>query len=228
MTAVPSFTQSHCNACGGDRNHVILHCAQSSWSEDDGQYSGTDRYETLQCAGCDSIKLKHYATRPSEPYESITDFPAAVFRPRPRWMFDLILDQLIDEGAIVDLHNEIYVALQHGLLRLAAMGVRALIERIIISKVGDKRSFAANVESFEQAGYVSRLQKERLLAILEVGHATIHRDFNPMRDDVIILIDITEHIIESVYIHESKVKGLSVRVPKRPPRGSAVGGSHSV
>ena len=96
------------------------------------------------------------------------------------------------------------------------MGVRSLLERIIIDKVGDQNSFAANVKAFEEAGYVSSIQKERLLAILEAGHATIHRNFEPTRKDIVILIDIAEHIIESVYVHGNKVQDLAMRVPKRP------------
>ncbi|SHL40013.1 hypothetical protein SAMN05216428_102279 [Nitrosospira sp. Nsp11] len=37
--------------------------------------------------------------------------------------------------------NEIYVALQNNLPRLATMGVRALLEKIMISKVGDQGTF---------------------------------------------------------------------------------------
>lgn len=219
MTSVPTFTKAHCNACGGERNHVVLHRVVEAWSEEgDDRYQGDDTYETLQCAGCNAIKLRHHATYPGEPFESTTYFPAAVFRPRPRWLFDLELNLFLEEDAVIDLLNEVYVSLQHNLLRVAAMGVRALLETVMTTKVGDSGSFAANVTAFEQGGYVSRVQKERLLAILEAGHAAIHRGFKPSREDVITLVDIAEHIIESVYIHDAKVKELQTRTPKRPPR----------
>ncbi|VAW71385.1 hypothetical protein MNBD_GAMMA10-94, partial [hydrothermal vent metagenome] len=50
---------------------------------------------------------------------------------------------------------------------------------------------------------------------LEAGHAAIHRTFRPNNKDIITLLDITEHIIESVYLHESKIKKLKKRVPAR-------------
>lgn len=217
MTSLPTFTKAHCNACGGDRNHVVLHQVKEKWSDEDNGFHGTDTYETLQCAGCNAIKLRHVATYPGEPDASISYFPPAVFRPRPRWFIELELDLFLEDDSVIDLLNEVYVALQHSLLRVAAMGVRALLETVMIAKVGDTGSFAANVSAFENDGYVSRVQKERLLAILEAGHAAIHRGYQPSREDVITLVDITEHIIESVYVHDKKVKKLKTRTPKRPP-----------
>ena len=215
MDTVPRFTRAHCNGCGGDRNHVVLHSVKTSWSEEEGKYTGTDSYETLQCAGCDSIKLRHVATYPGEPYETTAYFPAAVFRPRPRWFDDLIQDLILDQDYVLDLFNEIYIALQHNQLRLAAIGVRALLEAIMIAKTGDQRSFAANVNTFAAAGYLSDVQKERVVAILDAGHAAIHRGYAPQRDDVVTLLDIAEHIVESVFLHDAKVQRLKARVPPR-------------
>ncbi len=43
----------------------------------------------------------------------------------------------------------------------------------------------------------------------------IHRTFIPSTQDVITLVDIVEHVVETVYLHEAKVKKLKVRVPPR-------------
>ncbi|RTL29879.1 MAG: DUF4145 domain-containing protein [Burkholderiales bacterium] len=115
----------------------------------------------------------------------------------------------------LELLNEIYVAMQHNLLRVAAMGVRALLESIMINKVGDQGTFAKNVSQFEAQGHVSKFQGARLVTILDAGSATIHRGYSPSREDVVTLVDIAEHIIESVFIHEPKVTALANRVPKR-------------
>jgi hypothetical protein len=95
------------------------------------------------------------------------------------------------------------------------MGVRALLEQIMISKSGDHGTFAKNIAEFEKIGHVSKLQRERLEAILEAGHAAIHRAYKPGVKDVITLLDITEHIVESVFLHEAKIRELSKRVPAR-------------
>lgn len=211
-------TKAHCNNCGGERNHEVLHTEASSWSDDSDysrQYYGTDRYETLKCLGCENIKLRHTSTFSELDEPNISYFPPAIFRPQPKWLNDLWLELPFDDKFIGALIREIYVALHNNLPSLAAMGVRSLLETVMISKTGDHGNFVKNMAEFESQGYVSRIQRERLEAILEAGHAAIHRSFSPSTSDVVTLVDIAEHIIETVYLHENKVKELKKRVPPR-------------
>jgi len=210
-----NISKAHCNLCCGERNHVLLHSAVTSWEVEDGRYAGNDRYETLQCAGCDSIKLRHTVEHSWDPDVEVIYYPPSVSRQRPRWYGDLVFDLSLDEDAISDLLNEIYVGLQNGLRRSPVMAARSLLERVMLKKVGDKGSFAKNVDAFASSGFVSKMQAERLVAILEAGHATTHRDYAPNKEDIEIIIDIVEHIVESVYLHERKVKALKERTPPR-------------
>lgn len=210
-------TKAHCNKCGGDRNHEILHSEKSE--RDYGEYpmSGGDTYETLKCSGCDDIKLRHTSWF-SEPGTDIVNyFPPAIFRRTPEWFNELWSELHVDDKFVETLLKEIYVALQNNLPSLAAMGIRSLIEKVMVSKVGDQGSFVRNLAQFEKLGYVSKIQRERLEAILDAGHAAIHRTFVPSTKDVITLVDLTEHIVETVYLHEAKVDELKKRVPPRAP-----------
>lgn len=207
--------KAHCNECGGDRNHESLHSEKTSWSDDEYGISGSDTYETLRCMGCDGVKLRHTSWFSEDDEPSITYFPPAIFRPKPEWFQSLSYELPSEASFIHVLLNEIYVGLQNDLPHLAAMGVRSLIERVMVSKTSDLGSFSKNMMKFEELGYVSRIQRERLEAILEAGHATIHRSFSPSTKDVITLVDIAEHIVETVYLHEAKVAELKSRVPPR-------------
>jgi Domain of unknown function (DUF4145) len=193
----------------------VLHSVKTEWGDKRSMEHGSDTYETLQCAGCDAIKLRHTEIFSGEPNESTTYFPSATFRRHPEWYEDLLMELPVSDNYTLELLNEIYVAMQHNLLRVAAMGVRALLESVMITKVGDQGSFVNNVGQFEAKGYVSKFQSARLVTILDAGSATIHRSYSPSREDVVTLIDIAEHIIESVFVHEPKVKALASRVPKR-------------
>jgi Domain of unknown function (DUF4145) len=208
-------TKAHCNLCGGERNHAVLHSIATEWESEDSQIGGKDRYETLQCAGCESIKLRHTIDHSWEQDVTVIYYPPSISRARPRWYGDLIFDLTLDEDAISDLLEEIYVGLQNGLKRSPVMAARSLLERVMLSKCGDKFSFAKNLEAFASAGYVSKAQAERLLAILEAGHATTHRDYTPTREDIETIVDIIEHVVESVYIHDRKVAALKGRTPPR-------------
>ncbi|OQW33426.1 MAG: hypothetical protein A4E19_03215 [Nitrospira sp. SG-bin1] len=206
----------HCNQCGGDRNHEVLHSITTSWEDEESGIGGKDEYETLKCLGCDSVILRHssWFSEDPDPWPSISYIPPPIFRPKPKW-FSELFSHAGKDGFVEKLLKEIYVALQNNLPSLAVMGIRSLIEKIMISKSGDQGSFVKNLKKFEELGYVSRIERERLETILEAGHATTHRNFSPETSDVITLVDITEHIVQSVYLHDPKIAALKKRVPAR-------------
>lgn len=207
--------KAHCNECSGERNHEVLHIEKSSWTDEDSDVSGGDKYELIRCLGCEAVRLKHTNWFSEDDGVTVRYYPPAIFRRQPDWFGELWLELGSDDDFVEKLLKEIYVALQNNLPSLAAMGVRALLEKVMISKTGDNGSFAANMAEFETLGFVSRVQRERLEVILEVGHAAIHRIFTPKTAEVITLIEIAEHVIESVYLHESKVKEVTKRVPPK-------------
>jgi hypothetical protein len=98
------------------------------------------------------------------------------------------------------------------------MGVRAALESVMIDRVGDRGKFVANIEAFQKAGYLSERQRGTLDAVLDAGHAAIHRGLEPANEDVRTLVDIAEGLIEEVYLHGPRADVLDRSVPKRPPR----------
>ncbi len=214
-------TKAHCNTCGGERNHEVLHSEKTTWEDPEHTVSGSDTYETLKCCGCENIKLRHTSRCSEDDGPTMNYFPAAIFRRNPEWFNELWLELSAGDEFVEQLLKEIYVALQHNLPSLATMGVRSLLEKIMVSKTGDQGSFVQNIGEFEKLGYVSRIQRERLEAILEAGHAAIHRTYKPREKDVITLVDLTEHIVETVYLHEAKITELKKRVPPRVTKKKA-------
>jgi hypothetical protein len=208
-------TRGHCNVCGGERNHEILHSERTSWSDDDAGIDGSDTYETLKCCGCDAIKLRHRSWFSEDGDERTHYFPPAIFRRQPSWFDSLWADLQPEDKFVEDLLKEIYVAVQNNAPSLATMVIRALLERTMVSRAGDKGSFNKNIAEFEHLGHVSKMQRQRLEAILEAGHAAMHRAYKPRANDVVTLLDITEHIVESVFLHEERVADLKKRVPQR-------------
>src|SRR5580704_10299307 len=56
----------------------------------------------------------------------------------------------------------------------------------------DHRTFEKNLNAFCEGGYISIVQRDAMNDILHVGHATMHRPFNPNEGDVSTALDITE------------------------------------
>ena len=98
---------------------------------------------------------------------------------------------------------------------LAAMGVRALIEYVMIEHCGDQGSFARNLTTFEAQGYLSKIQREHIGVVLDAGHAAIHRGFTPNAEDLATLLDIAEAMLQVVYLHPESIQHLKTRVPRK-------------
>ncbi len=226
--ASTSTTKAHCNMCGPDRNHEVLHRERTEGSEQYDQYSSIDwwdLYEMLRCAGCGNITMRHTSYFSEHDGTSVVYYPPAVARREPRWMSELLLstkwlDFNEQRTSIHDLLKEVYVALHNDSRNLAGMGVRAILDQVMTEKVGDRHSFVRTLEAFKEGGFLSDHQAETLDTILEAGHATVHRGWRPSLDDLDTLLDVTESLIASTYIHERKAKDLAKRVPPRPPNAN--------
>jgi hypothetical protein len=219
MTDTPNLMMAHCNACGGTRRHEVLHSERSTWEdydEDDTPMAqGWDQYDMLRCRGCDEVRLRHTSYSSVDGASAVRYYPPSISRRTPRWAAMALFHGIPE--VVGDLIGEIYVAVQNDSPRLAAMGIRALLEHVMIEKVGDLGKFGRHVQAFQQAGYLPAKQAESLETILDAGHATIHRSWKPAKGDIQTLLDITESIIETVYIHGRRVEALRKRVPAREP-----------
>jgi hypothetical protein len=220
MTEKTGSIKAHCRACGPYRTHTILKHVEKGWDDEGAGASGADEYFLIQCGGCEAITLKHDAWNTwdteddGSPEVSVTYYPPAISRKEPEWLNSPFGPFYFDsENAIVKLLKEIYSALHNNSQALAAMGIRALIEHIMIDKIGDKGSISANVRSFIESGYIGStyapLFQEQLI---EYGHAAMHRGHFPKPSDIATLLDITEGLIATIYVHPHQAKGL-----KAPP-----------
>ncbi len=172
-------------------------------------------YEMLKCLGCDNIKMCNTTIYSDDLEPAVSYFPPSIFRKEPIWLYKLFAELPGEEKFVYELLREVHKALQNNQPYLAAMGIRALLEQVMIAKVSDHNSFAKHLSEFENRGFVSRIQRERLETILDAGHATIHRAFKPSLPDLVTLVNVAESIIETVYLHENDVARLRKNVPKR-------------
>jgi len=87
-------------------------------------------------------------------------------------------------ASLGDLLLEIYQAVRGGQFRLAIMGVRALIEQAMVQKVGDQRIICQKPGCLSTGRIHFPIQRDALNDILDAGHATIHRAYEPKAKDI--------------------------------------------
>ena len=150
------------------------------------------------------------ADEDGDPIKKYIHYPPISYRRHPAWF-----SRMDSEWELTQLLNEVYSSLASGNPRLSGMGVRAIIEYLMIYAVGDQGSFIKNINEFEAQGYISRVQKESVESVLEVGHAAIHRGYRPELDDLVVCLDICESIIETIIVNPQNLKRISKSVPPR-------------
>jgi hypothetical protein len=114
--------------------------------------------------------------------------------------------------------DEIYTALAADSRRLATMGARTIIDMVLVDKVGDIGTFGKKLEELEKSGFIARQGREYLAAALDTGNAAAHRGHKPTAEQLNHVMDIVEHVLQSVYVLEDAAAELRKTTPPKPPR----------
>jgi hypothetical protein len=212
MSSIQKITRAQCKNCGDLRNHGVIAVDEQGDKEKEHISYCYNLYEMLKCLGCNKVILKHtYYSYINQNPTIVYYLPSSMWR-APSW----VIFSLDVPASICALMREVYTALENGSLRLAVMGIRAALENLMIEKVGDQQSFKANIDALQKAGYLSLRQAVGLDSILEAGHAAVHRQWEPTPGDIYAVLETANTLIESVYLHEDRVRYLDKNAPKRP------------
>ena len=202
---------SHCNSCSRKTKHVILATKESEDTdeiESVGLVTWWDRYDMLQCQGCESVKLKHSSSFSENPDVSVSYFPPDVSRPLPRWQSKL-------PHTLRSMLSEIYTALHADGRRLAMMGAPTVLDMVLLDKIGDVGTFSEKLKALERDGFIGQKQREYLAAALDVGSAAAHRGHNPNSAQVNEVMDIIENLLEGIYVLARAADELKKTTPAR-------------
>jgi hypothetical protein len=225
---LPSATrQAHCNTCLGERSHEVIFELNEEWCEevtDDPRdnRAGTELYEILKCAGCGHVVFRNTITYLNEcdddgrPKKIVCYFPSIKTRKKPALLSVVSGSiQFIKKDEFLYLLDEIYSALYAENPLLAAMGIRALIEYIMLGKISDQGSFKENLAQFNNSGFIAEKEKDMLGVIVEVGSAAIHRGHKPAMDVVVSCLDIVEALLKRIYLFPGQIQAIKKTIPER-------------
>ena len=151
--------------------------------------------------------LRHY----SNPLTELERSPSEITRQRPDWF-----DQLPEPPR--DLLVEIYTALAQDLRALPAMGVRAVIDVVCVTLVGDSGSFESKLDLLRERGHISDIERSILTAAIDAGSASAHRGYVPSKEDLTTLLDVVEHLLQAQYILPDAVEKMKSNTPSRPTK----------
>ncbi len=215
--ASPTVTPAPCDKCRCETRHEILHkTVQTDNDDNTGIWSKTID-EMIRCAGCHTVSLRRtgffseFVEPDGQPEAMIKYYPSPSPRHRPVWV-----DKLPDE--LEGLMGEIYEARRGPSVRLIAMGVRAVIDFVMLAEIGDSGGFEEKLQRLLDKGLISQTQHDTLATVVDAGSAAGHRGFKPAVELIDGMIDVVESLLQQHYIVGPMVATLKRTIPPRPPR----------
>ena len=205
------LSHSHCNRCGHETKHHILfrkHIAGGEVVENYGPLNWSDDYELLECAGCETVSMRHSAWFEPSGDLTIRIYPPPAARHQPQWLRKLPLKMHL-------LMKQVYTALDANSRALALMGARAVVDLVLVEKIGDVGGFKDKLKAAEADGIIGSKNREVLDAALDAGNAATHRGHQATSDDVHAVMDIVENLLQAVYHLESLADRLKRATPPR-------------
>src|SRR5689334_17735650 len=148
--AEPRAIMAPCSSCLGKRKHFILFQKRKYEEEAD------EHYSMIECAGCGRVSMEYRRVwRDEQDVDDVEYYPAPITRQEPSWLLHMILFRDHEESVIGSLLSEVYRAIPNEQRRLAALGIRALLEQVMVSNVGDLPTFEDKLDAFQKQGYIS-------------------------------------------------------------------------
>jgi hypothetical protein len=124
----------------------------------------------------------------------------------------------ISDGVLIKLLKSVYIAREHDLRVLAAIGMRVVFDRVSeLMDVDQTKSFAGKLDQLQKDGHISPGEKKALDALTDAGNAAAHRGWEPSLEELKHLVFIMEHFVKGFALKE-KAETLKGSIPPRQRR----------
>lgn len=217
------IVSAHCNECGGVRRAYKR--ASHTVRGNDGEVSWSDTYDVLECCGCSGIAVRHehwfsewdqFDADPITgqprltPGIKVTYWPPPTTRERPQWI------ESLDDEVLRMVFDEVYDALNAGMIILASIGTRTLLDRAMFLRIGDpKGGFAGKLKLMFDQGHIGKDEMEVLRVITDAGSAAAHRGFNPDSQTLGTIIDTVENFLHREFVLKTAAGRVKRATPSR-------------
>ena len=216
---------AHCNRCGGRRDSYNR--ASHSSNDTDGEVSWSHTYHVLECCGCHNISVMHVhwfsewdqiegdpltGEPRMVPGQKVTIWPPPTKRQKPKWI------ERLEDQALRDVIEETYQAMSSGMIILAAIGTRTLLDRAMTLCTGEKRlTFKQRIDLLIEEGYIGVTEGDILSVIVDAGNAAAHRAYSPTYEDLEMIVATVENFLERQFVLRPGARSVQESTPQRPP-----------
>lgn len=129
MSEADKIIMAPCSNCVGKRRHKVLF--ETAQQEEE----TVEKYAMIECCGCGRISMGYQRVWKDDGTVDNDFFPSPVSRKEPDWVYWVWLGKWRssaeqEAAKLMVLLREVYQAVHGSQYRLAAMGIRALLEQV--------------------------------------------------------------------------------------------------
>lgn len=219
--------KADCPNCGKGRRAEVHGHVPVTWEHESGCIWSRDDNRLLRCLGCETVyfQKEHTFSENEQIVEdpmtgqpqrvipsSYTYWPSAPSRQEPGWGKELgAKDQRLR-----DLLDSVYVAYQHELNVLAAIGIRTTFDRATeLIGIEPTTPFAEKLKELEERGHIGTNQRSALTILTDAGSAAAHRGWKPTLKQLDTMILTIEGFLHDVFILNDAAHELKTHVPAK-------------
>jgi hypothetical protein len=239
---IGTIVKAHCGRCNGLRNCEVKGFHSEGGSEADGQFYWNVDWYLLVCRGCDFPFAQTVGTDSESYYdyydqngehvqesiETIDFWPPKAKRERPNWFEHNRIEgtHIFKDVPLNTALNELYRALDAGLLILSSIGIRTAFDAACEAlEIETGLPFERKLEALVKNGKIRDSESDALNVLIEAGSAAAHRGWEPDPEQLDVQMDILEEFILNSMVlparqkkKADKVEKLKKAVPPRQPR----------
>ncbi len=198
--------KNYCSNCQNENNHSVLFSKVVSDYELAFGVSIEIRYETVECMGCENItflKVEFDYTGPPNSSDGTYRSVVASY-PNSLKNHKLIDDYHLLPKNIRVVYFETLEAIKAKCFLLAGVGFRAIIEAICLEKSILGKDLKTKIAELLFKKLITKKEEERLHAVRFLGNEAVHQIAVPEERDLMIVLKITEHLLDNLYIIDTK------------------------
>lgn len=200
-----------CRNCKGLRNHKIVFEKKTRGCDDINYIQWIDNYFIIECLGCETIsflniysdtEMVNYNENGEPDYDNeITLYPFYLDKGKE-------LENVYYLPPIIkNIYKETISAFKANAYILTAGGFRAIIEAVCNNLKIRKDDLSKRIDLLHDKGHLTLNESKRLHSIRFLGNDALHEMATPKKEQLLILLDITNHLLENLFIHDKKFGG---------------------
>lgn len=204
--------------CSGITSHLITASMDDLGDNDFMHWWG--RYQIIQCRGCKKLSFRQ-ASGTSEDYEQVGENEwinherVQLYPARNAGARGLGDDVARLPETVAMLYEETQKALLNATPVLTGIGLRALVETVCKEKKAPGKVLQNQIDGLVTMGILTKTDADVLHEIRSMGNEAAHEAVPHPDEQLVLAMEVVEHLLKSVYIIPYKLKKFSKSKPAK-------------